>query len=112
MAKFKCINTNCPLFNEEINVIKYSWKTIDKKSVYNVYCEHCKEHLEYIEQPTGGRISANYNAFSAKSNQQKKEAIRKRAMRHYKKHGENVVERKRAEIKKEIVKKMLGNGNK
>ena len=102
MARFKCINENCEMFNKEIfhySARFYFHINTDKRFDHNKDCEKCKEKLEYIEEETNGDINFYFASFGSQSPERKKEILKKRADE----HNRTKMKDRTAEIKKRFI---------
>lgn len=87
MAKFRCINILCERQNSGLTfeVQKVRWKFNEqtgKMDEHNILCDFCNEKAEYIEEKREGDINVFFANFRAKSPEQRKEVIKKRAKEH------------------------------
>lgn len=91
---YRCLNLECPVKTMGIK----STKDFKEQEQVIELCPECGEKLKLIgELPSGG-----FAKFSSMSSADKKAAISKRANNHYKKYGNNIVEKKRLQTKVEI----------
>lgn len=87
MPRFKCINQDCDSFEKVITIanIKYFFdekqKTLKPKD-NDIMCVDCKKIMEEIKNKTNGELNFYFASFRAKSDQEKKTILKKRADDH------------------------------
>lgn len=101
MAKFKCNNEQCKLYQEIVNRDKVRWKFDDKinKLNHEQKCESCESQLEHIEEQQDGDINFYFASFGSQSSERKKEILKKRATE----HNQFKLKDRTAEIKKRFI---------
>lgn len=84
MSKFVCSNTKCERLGKEVIIQKVRWK-FDRTYMtmtHGVRCDECGDMMEYIDEKKEGDINVYFGKFAAKSPEQKKEILKKRAHNH------------------------------
>ena len=86
MALFRCNNTNCDMKDKLVSQVKVKWTfdNISQSLKHDFKCSSCGEMMEYIDNKKEGDINVYFASFNAKSTEQKKEILKKRAHLHNK----------------------------
>jgi len=83
MAIFKCTNTDCNVDFFEVSKVRWKFnEKTQKMDEHNILCESCGNKAEYIKTEQEGDINIYFTSFRAKSPEQRKEVIKKRAKEH------------------------------
>ena len=101
MARFRCNNDKCKLYQEIIRRDQVRWKFDEKinKLNHEQKCEDCGSQLEYIPEETNGEINVYFASFGSQSPERKKEILKKRADE----HNRTKMKDRTAEIKKRFI---------
>ena len=101
MARFKCNNDKCKLYQEIVHRDQVRWRFDEKinKLNHEQKCEDCGSQLEYIEEETNGQINVYFASFGSQSPERKKEILKKRADE----HNRTKMKDRTAEIKKRFI---------
>ena len=101
MARFKCNNDNCKLYQEIVHRDQVRWKFDEKinKLNHEQKCEDCGFQLEHIKEETNGEINVYFASFGSQSPERKKEILKKRADE----HNRTKMKDRTAEIKKRFI---------
>ena len=86
MAEFVCTNDDCDKKGQRHSYSKVKWTfdNVSKSLKHDVKCSSCGEMMEYIDDKKEGDINVYFASFNAKSTEQKKEILKKRAHLHNK----------------------------
>ena len=101
MARFRCNNDKCKLYQEIVNRDQVRWKFDEKinKLNHEQKCEDCSSQLEHIPEETNGEINVYFCSFGSQSPERKKEILKKRADE----HNRTKMKDRTAEIKKRFI---------
>ena len=101
MARFRCNNDKCKLYQEIVHRDQVRWKFDEKinKLNHEQKCEDCSSQLEFIPEQTNGEINVHFASFGSQSPERKKEILKKRADE----HNRTKMKDRTAEIKKRFI---------